>query len=105
MRILEKKFRGSQLCRTLSYPIAYAIAWLLLEKGPLELDDIVKEVQRSKPAVCHQLSKLRLVNIVRYDKNWRRTRYWIKYPQEMREFFKACDRVITRITSRLKKDY
>lgn len=67
MRIAEKKFRGSQVCRVLSYPIVYAITKMLLEKGPLTLDDIVKAVGRSKPTVCNHLAKLRLANIVRYE--------------------------------------
>jgi len=105
MKIVEKKFRGSQLCRVLSYPIAYAIARLLLEGGPLDLDDIVKEVKRSKSTVCHHLSKLRLANVIRFDKARRITKYWVKYPEELKYFFKACDRVIARMTARLKQDF
>ncbi len=33
MRIVEKKFRGSIICRVLGYPISYGIVKLLLEKG------------------------------------------------------------------------
>jgi DNA-binding transcriptional regulator GbsR (MarR family) len=75
MKIIERKFRGSQLCRVLSYPIAYAIARLLLERGSMTLDEIVKEVRRSKPTVCNHLAKLKLANIVRYEKKWRETKY------------------------------
>jgi DNA-binding transcriptional regulator GbsR (MarR family) len=105
MKIVERKFRGSQLCRVLSYPIAYAIARLLLERGSMTLDEIVKEVRRSKPTVCNHLAKLKLANIVRYEKKWRETKYWIKYPEVLSEFMAICDKVIDRTTQRLKEDY
>jgi len=105
MKIQEKRFRGAQICRVLSYPIAYAIAKLLLDKGPMELDDLVKAVGRTKPTVCNHLSKLRLANIVRYDKEWRKTVYWIKYPAAVKLFFKGCEKLVDRITRRLRKDY
>lgn len=105
MKIVEKKYRGSQVCRVLGYPIAYAITRMLLEKGPMSLDEIVKRVRRSKPTVCNHLAKLKLANIVRYDKQWRRTSYWIKYPEEVGQFMKICEKLVARTTRRLKKDY
>lgn len=105
MKIIEKKFRGSQLCRVLSYPITYAIVRLLLEKGPCDLDSIVKEVQRKKSTVCCHLAKLRLANIVRFEKEWRRTVYFIKYPVEISAFVNVCEKTVERITRRLKKDF
>lgn len=102
---MEKRFRGSQVCRVLSYPIAYGIVRLLLEKGPLTFDEIVKLVGRSKPAVCHHLSKLRLANIIRYDKKWRSTIYWIKYPEETKLVLRSCEKLVERTTRRLKKDF
>lgn len=48
MKILEKKYRGSIICRILGYPITYAIVKLLFEQGPMELDDITKRVKRAK---------------------------------------------------------
>lgn len=105
MKITEKRYRDSQICRVFSYPICYAIARLLLEHGPMGLDDVVKEVRRSKSTVCHHLVKLRFANIVRFDKVRYDTKYWIKYPDELRIFFQSCDRFVDRITSRLKKDF
>jgi len=105
MKIVEKKFRGSQLCRVVSYPIAYAIVHLLLERGSMSLDEIVKEVQRTKQTVCGHLAKLKLANIVRYEKKGRKTKYWIKYPEVMSEFITICDKVVDRIARRLKEDY
>ncbi len=104
MKIVEKRFRGSQLCKVLSYPITYAIVRLLLEKGPMDLDTLVKAVERKKSTVCSHLTKLRLANIVRFERGWRKTIYFIKYPDEIKEFLNACEKTVERITRRIKKD-
>ncbi len=104
MKIIEKRFRGSQICRVLSYPISYSIVRLLLDKGPMSLEKIAKIVQRAKPTVCNHLIKLRLANIVRYEKHWHETIYWIKYPKETKDFLKTCERLVERTTLRLRKD-
>jgi predicted transcriptional regulator len=105
MRIQEKRFRGSQVCRVLSYPIAYGIAKMLLERGSMTLDELVKEVRRTKPTVCNHLAKLKLANIVRFEKDGRRTTYRIKYSNEVTEFMRACEKLVERTTQRLKKDF
>jgi transcription initiation factor IIE alpha subunit len=105
MKILEKKYRGSLLCRAVSYPIAYAIVEMLLDKGPIYLDDIVVRVKRTKQAVCHHMAKLKTVNLVRYEKESRSTKYWIKYPEEVRAFFVCCENLVERTTKRIKEDY
>ncbi len=105
MKIIEKKYRGSIMCRILGYPITYAIVKMLLEHGPLELDDIVKEVKRAKNTVCEHLSKLKLANIVRYEKEHGRTVYFIKYPEELRVFFDSCEKLVKRTTKGLETDY
>lgn len=105
MRIVEKKFRGSIICRVLGYPISYGIVKLLLEKGRMSLEEISSQVQRSKAAVCFQLTKLRLANIVRYERKGKKTLYWVKYPEEVKRIFKSCDSLVTRISRRLEKDF
>lgn len=104
MQIVEKKFRGSQICSVLSYPISYAIAKMLLERGSMSFLEIVKEVGRAKPTVCNHLSKLRLANIVRYEKQWRHTTYWIKYPEEVSGFMMACEKLVDRTSQKLQED-
>lgn len=104
MQIIEKRFRGSLICRVLSYPITYAIAKVLLENGPMDLSGIVILAKRSKSTVCGHLAKLKLVNIVRYEKAWRKTIYWIKYPSETRKFLSACEELVERTTKRIKED-
>lgn len=105
MKIIEKKYRGSVMCRILGYPITYAIVKMLLEHGPLELDDIVKEVKRAKNTVCEHLSKLKLANIVRYEKEHGKTVYFIKYPKELKTFFDSCEKLVKRATKGLETDY
>ena len=105
MKILERKFRGSVICRIFGYPITYAIVKLLLEKGPKDLDEIVNEVKRAKNTVCEHLSKLRLVNIVRYEKKQGKTVYFIKYPNELEAFFDTCESLVRRTAKGLDTDY
>ncbi len=104
MKILERKFRGSVICKALSYPITYAIAKELLEKGPMELDGLVKIVGRAKNTVCTHLGKLRMVNIVRFEKKQRKTIYWIKYPDEVRDFMEVCERLVRRTVAKIERD-
>jgi predicted transcriptional regulator len=105
VRIVEKRFRGSLICRVLGYPISYGIVKFLLEKGKLDLDTIAKYVKRSKQATCSQLTKLRLANLVRYETEGTRTCYWIKYPKEIAKLLDTCESLVGRISRRLDKDF
>jgi hypothetical protein len=105
MKIVEKRFRGSIICRVLGYPISYGIVKLLFENGKMELSEIAKHVERSKQATCSQLTKLRLVNMVRYETKGNTTTYWIKYPKETEQLLNACEVIVQRISQRLDKDY
>ena len=105
MKILERKYRGSVICRTIGYPITYAIVKLLLEKGPMELGELTEKVQRAKNTVCSHLTKLRLANIVRYEKKRTRTVYWIKYSSEVRQLIDACERLVKRTARRINRDF
>ncbi len=105
MKIVEKRFRGSLICRVLGYPISYGIVKLLLGKGRMSLAEISKEVGRSKAAVCFQLTKLRLANIIRYERIGQKSLYWVKYPDEVQKIFDACDLLVARISRRLDKDF
>ncbi len=105
MKIVEKRFRGSIVCRALSYPIAYGIVKLLLGKGRMDLNQIAVIVKRSKPAVCFQLTKLRLTNIIRYERKGKSCTYWIKYPDEVRKVLVACEQLADRISRRLNVDF
>lgn len=105
MKILERKFRGSVICRALGYPITYAITELLLEQGPMELAEITERVNRAKNTVCSHLAKLRMLNLVRFEKKRLKTFYWIKYPMETAAFLKICEKLVKRTTQKIDRDY
>ncbi len=105
MKILEKRYRGSLICRVMGYPITYAIAKLLLEQGPLDLKNITAQVGRAKNTVCGHLSKLKLAHLIRYEKKGGKTIYWIKYQDELREFMNICEKLVKRISRRIEHDY
>ncbi len=71
----------------------------------MSLEDIVKRVKRTKGTVCNHLVKLKLANLVRYDKDGHKTIYWLKYPSQTREFVKICEKLVERITQRVRKDF
>jgi len=105
MKIMEKKYRGSLICRVMGYPITYAIVRMLLENGPTLLEEIVRRVGRSKGTVCNHLVKLKLANLVRYDKKGHKTIYWLKYPKEIEKFLHICEKLVERTTRRIKQDF
>jgi DNA-binding transcriptional ArsR family regulator len=105
MKIVEKRFRGSVICRVLGYPISYAIVKMLSESGEMGFKDLLKNVKRSKSTVCFHMTKLRMANIVRYEKKGTETMYWIKYPRETKALLDACESMVKRIVQRIEKDF
>jgi DNA-binding transcriptional regulator GbsR (MarR family) len=104
MKIIEKKYRGSVICRILGYPVTYAIVRMLLERGPMDLEQIATSVRISKPGVSIHLRKLKIANVIRYEKKWPKTFYWIKYPNEVRAVLETIERLVTRTTKQIEKD-
>ncbi len=88
----------------MGYPITYAIVRMLLENGPTPLEQIVHKVKRSKGTVCNHLVKLKLANLVRYDKKGHNTVYWLKYPEEIKNFVRKCEKIVERSTRKIKQD-
>jgi len=76
-----------------------------LENKKLDLNTIAKYVERSRQATCSQLTKLRLANVIRYEKKGKITTYWIKYPREVKKLLDACESLVGRITKRIDKDF
>jgi predicted transcriptional regulator len=105
MKIVEKKFRGSLVCRVLSYPVSYEIVVLLLKNKRMTFRDIVGQIRRSDSTICYHLSKLRHSHVIRYNKTKNGTVYWIKYPKEVRAIMQACEVMVKRVTRRLETDY
>ncbi len=104
MEVVEKRFRGSLVCRALSYPISYGIVKMLLENDKMRFSEIQKHVKRTKSTVCFHLTKLRLAHIIRYEKRNKETIYWIKYPKEISAIMDACESFVKRTAQRLEKD-
>ena len=104
MRVVERKFRGSVVCRVLGYPVSYGMVKLLLERGAMNLEDLATAARRAKSTTCTHLTKLRLANIVRYEKKGLETLYWVKYRNEVRRILRACESLVRRASRRLGKD-
>jgi len=102
---LEKRFRGSLICRVLGYPVSYGIVKLLLERGKTSLTEITKNIRRSKATACAHMTKLRLANVVRYDRKGMQTLYWIKYQYEVETIIRACEALAKRASRRLESDF
>lgn len=105
MKIVEKRFRGSMICRVLGYPISYAIVKMLSENGEMAFKDLLKKVKRTKSTLCFHMTKLRMANIVRYEKRGSDTIYWIKYPEETHAFLDACESMVKRTVQRIEQDF
>ena len=80
----EIPFRASRLFRALSNPKAYSLCRLLLERGSMEVGEMVTALDRSQPAVSRILRGLRDLNVVRYQKSGKATVYKIKHPGKLR---------------------
>jgi len=105
MRVVEGRFRGSLVCRVLGYPVSYGIVKLLLDKGAMNLRDIAGKAKRSKSTTCTHLTKLRLANIVRYERKGAETFYWVKYRYEVETILRACESLVRRASQRLGRDF
>ncbi len=100
----EILYRESRVARALGEPSKYAIIDLLLKHGPLNVNEIVKKVRRSQSTVSHHLSKLRSLEIVRYEAKADGVYYWIKYPQELRTILRSLKIFIRRTQKGLEHE-
>ena len=105
MKIVEKRFRGSLVCRVLGYPVSYKIVAMLLKNKNMAFSDIVDKIRRSNSTTCYHLTKLRHAHVVRYEKTMKGTVYWIKYHKEVSAIMNACEGMVERVTKRIETDY
>ncbi len=94
--MLELLYRESRIAKALGEPPKMAIVNLLLRKGPLTLTEIARAIHRSKTTTCYHLSKLKGLEIVRYETNEDGVHYWIKYESELEEVIKALSKFVNR---------
>jgi len=92
----EILYRESRVARALGEPSKYAIVDLLLRHGPVNVYEIAKKVHRSESTVSHHLSKLRGLEIVRYEAKTDGVYYWIKYPKELKGIVNSLKIFINR---------
>ncbi len=104
MPIPERDYRASRLCRILGNPTAF---WILVRLGDgshRRPTDLARELGRSIPAVSSALSALRNADLIRYDRQGRDARYWIKYPSEIGVLLNGLRRTIQRTSRRIRRD-
>jgi predicted transcriptional regulator len=92
----EIYYRQSRIARILGEPAKYSTVMLLLKHGPLSLSEIADRIHRNKSTTCFHLSKLKSLEIIRFEAQADGVCYWIKYPQELWEIIKALNKFIKR---------
>jgi len=100
----EILYRESRVARTLGDPAKYAIINLLLKRGPMNVTAISKMVHRAESTVSHHLSKLRSLEIVRYEVKIDGVYYWIKYSKELKSIVGSLKIFVKRSQYRLEYD-
>ncbi len=90
----ESKYRESWLCRLLGSPVVYRIEVLLLQQGPLTPVRLAKMTGRSVQTISGHLAKLRTADVVRYEIERGRTRYWVKPIKEIRDVLESLKRAV-----------
>jgi len=100
----EISYRESRVAKLLGDPAKYAIASLLLKKGPTCVTEIARMVHRRESTVSYHLSKLKGIEIVRYEAKTDGVYYWIKYPQELSLIIKALKTFVKRSLAGLEND-
>ncbi len=96
----ESRYRESRVCRVLGNPVVYATVLILEEQGPMSPSDISQAVRRRLQTVSGHLATLRSVDLVRYDRQGGRTRYWLKHASEMKRLLSAL-RVLVQVSGRM----
>ncbi len=90
----ERAYRQSRLCRVLGNPLAYPIVSLLAHNKDMTPSQIARGVGRSVSRVSHILAALRMIEVVRYETNWKQASYRLKYPRQMRQIIAALENFI-----------
>lgn len=97
----ESRYRESRVCRVLGNPTVYAAVRLLDEQGPMSPSAIAKAVNRRLQTVSGHLAALRTSDLVRYDRQGGRTRYWLKHGAATRRLLEALA-AVTQETARVR---
>jgi len=90
----ERVYRQSRLCRVLGNPLAYSIVSLLAQNKDMTPTQIARGVGRSVSRVSHGLASLRMIEVVRYETNWKQASYRLKYLRQTRQILAALEHFI-----------
>jgi predicted transcriptional regulator len=85
----ETRYRESRLCRILGNPVAYSLVVQLSESGPQSPSELAAGLGRTVYAISHILAKLRMAELVRFDRAGRGAQYRIKYPRQTSDLMRA----------------
>ena len=89
----EGRYRESRLCRVLGNPLAYSLGLRLIENGSETPTDLANALRRSVHTVSHTHGKLRLADVVRFERYGRRVQYRLKYLEEAHLFLGALSSI------------
>lgn len=81
------------MCRILGNPLAYSLVLRLIENGSETPTDLANALRRSVHTVSHTLGKLRLADVVRFERYGHRVQYRLKYPEETHLFLGALSSI------------
>ena len=95
--MLELLYRSCRVASAFGKPAKLAIIDLLIKRGPLTLYEISEAIHRSKPTTCQHLSKLKNLDIVRFETKTKGTKYWIKYPEEVKIILDSIEAFVKRV--------
>jgi DNA-binding transcriptional ArsR family regulator len=90
----ESKYRESRLCRLLGNPVIYQLVLFLQQSGPLAPSKLATATGRSIQTVSGHLAKLRAADLVRYDTDGKRVRYWLKHKRDTSRLLKALETIV-----------
>jgi hypothetical protein len=79
----ERRYRASRLCRVIGSPLAYDIV-RRIGSGVRTPTELAGGLNATVYAVSVALRMLRQIDVVRYETDGNRKRYWLKHPELIR---------------------
>ena len=79
----ERRYRASRLCRVIGNPLAYNIV-MHVGSGVRTPTELAKSLNATIYAISVTLRMLRQIDVVRYETDGNRKRYWLKHPKLLR---------------------
>ncbi len=100
----ERDYRESRVCRIIGNPTAYRILRALMDGSRRQPSELARLLGLGLTTVSATLRILRTADLVRYVREGKSARYWIKYPVELRSTTASLRRLVLRTSRRLRKD-